>query len=201
MASPILEMLQRQIGGEEVAKISRRIGADEDATQKAIQGALPMLVSALAKNTSSSGGASSLLGALDRDHDGSILDDVAGFLGQGDASPGSAILKHVLGGRRDAAENGLGRMSGLDRGSAGKLLAMLAPIVMGAIGKAKRERSLDRDGLAGMLQGERQRVERKAPEGMGMLSQILDSDGDGEVADDVARIGMSMLGNLFGGRR
>lgn len=201
MPSPILEMLQRELGGDAVSQISRQIGADQGATQQAIQGALPMLVSALAKNTSQSGGASALLGALDRDHDGSILDDVAGFLGQGDASPGSAILKHVLGGRREAAANGLGRMSGLDRGSAGQLLALLAPIVMGAIGKARRQKNLDEEGLAGMLQGERRRVERKAPEGMGMLSQILDSDGDGEVADDVARIGMSVLGNLFGGRR
>lgn len=201
MSSPILDMLQKQLSGDAVSHISRHIGADEGATQKAIQGALPMLVSALANNSSSSGGASSLLNALDRDHDGSILDDVVGFLGQGDASPGSAILKHVLGGRRDAAANGLGRMSGLDKGSAGQLLAMLAPIVMGAIGKARHQHGLDEDGLAGMLQNERQRVEQKAPEGMGMLAQILDSDGDGDVADDVARIGMSVLGNLFGKHR
>jgi len=33
-----------------------------------------------------------------------------------------------------------------------------------------------------------------------MLSQILDADGDGDVTDDVARMGVSMLGKLFGGR-
>jgi len=70
-----------------------------------------------------------------------------------------------------------------------------------ALGKARRRQDLDESGLTGMLQGEHRRVERAAPEGMGMLTQILDADGDGDVTDDVARIGMSVLGNLFGGKR
>lgn len=194
-------MLNQQLGGDAVSHLSRRLGADEATTRKAVAGALPMLVAALANNSSDSAGAGSLLGALDRDHDGSILDDVVGFLGQGDARGGEGILGHVLGGRQQTAAQGVSRMSGLDAGSAGQLLAMLAPLVMGALGRAQRQKQLDPTGLSEMLQGERRRVERAAPEGMGMLAQILDADGDGDVSDDVARLGVSMLGKLFGGRR
>lgn len=197
----ILDLLDQQLGGDAVKTLSRRIGADEATTQRAVAGALPMLVTALANNSSDRHGASSLLGALDRDHDGSILDDVVGFLGQGDARGGESILGHVLGGRRQTAAEGVGRMSGLDAQSAGKLLAMLAPLVMGALGRARRHNDLDDSGVSDLLQGERRRVERAAPDGMGMLSQILDADGDGQVADDVARMGVSMLGKLFGGGR
>lgn len=203
MSSSILDLLQQQLGGAAVGQISRQLGADQGATQNAIAGALPMLVTALANNSSKSGGAGALLSALDRDHDGSVLDDVAGFLGQGSAAQGAGagILKHVLGGRQEAAANGISKASGLDAGSAGQLMAMLAPLVMGALGKARRQGNLDDNGLAGMLQGEREKVQKSAPAGMGMLTQILDSDGDGDITDDVAKMGMSMLGKFLGGRR
>ena len=203
MSSSILDMLSQQLGGDAVKQISRQLGAAERSTEKAISGALPMLVGALANNSRNADGANALAGALDRDHDGSILDDIGGFLGQGDAAAGAGagILKHVLGGRQQTAANGLGKMSGLDGGSAGQLMAMLAPLVMGALGRQKRQANLDNTGLAGMLQGERERVQRKAPDAMGMLGSLIDADGDGDVKDDVARIGMSMLGKLFGGRR
>lgn len=201
MSLSILEMVRQEIGGDAVGHLSRQIGADEDTTQQAISGALPMLVTALANNSSDSGGASSLLGALDRDHDGSILDDVAGFLGQGDTDTGQGILKHVLGGRKETVANGLSRMSGLDKGAAMQLLAMLAPVVMGALGRARRQKNLGGADLSSILQQDRRRVEREAPEGMGVLTQLLDADHDGDVTDDVARLGMSMLGKFLGGRR
>ena len=200
--SDLLALLNQQIDSKAVSQLSNQIGADSQSTSKAISSALPLLVSALAKNTQGGGtNASALLGALDRDHDGSILDDVVGFLGQGKTSPGEAILGHVLGGRTGNAAQGVSRMSGLDSGKVMQLLALLAPVVMGALGKVKRQQDLGPDGLAGLLQSERKTVQRQAPEGASMLEQLLDADGDGSIGDDVARLGASMLGNLFGGRR
>lgn len=195
--SSILDLLTSQLGGEQTRQISRAIGADEGSTSRAISDALPMLLGALSKNASSSDSASGLASALDRDHDGSILDDLGGFLGRGDASPGQAILGHVLGGRQPQAESGLAQASGLDRGSAGKLLALLAPVVMGAVGKQKRQDALDIGSLAGLLGTEARQAERQAPDAMGMLSNLLDADGDGSVADDVG----GLLGGLLGRRK
>ena len=72
------------------------------------------------------------------------------------------------------------------------LLSMLAPLVMGALGKAQRERKLDPGGLAGMLGGEHQRAADAAPGVMGMLVKFLDRDHDGSVLDDIG----GMLGKL-----
>jgi len=33
-----------------------------------------------------------------------------------------------------------------------------------------------------------------------MLGSLLDSDGDGSVTDDLAKLGGSLLGGLFGGK-
>ena len=75
----LLEMLSSQLGGENLKKISTQIGADEDSTKGALSAALPLLIGALTKNASSGDGADKLSGALSRDHDGSIMDNLSGF--------------------------------------------------------------------------------------------------------------------------
>ncbi len=188
----MLDMLQQRLGGDAVNQISKQLGTDPSTTQTAIAAALPMLVGALARNAQDPGKAGALANALGK-HDGSVLDDVAGYLGRGgDTSDGAGILGHVLGGRKENVETGLGQAAGLDASKAGLLLSMLAPLVMGALGKAQREKGLDTGGLAGMLGGEQQRAADAAPGVMGMLTSFLDRDHDGSVMDDIG----GMLGKL-----
>ena len=194
----LLEMLTQQLDDRAVGQISGQLGVDQGSAQKAIAAALPMMMSALAKNSSSGGGASALSAALDRDHDGSILDDVAGFLGGGgNQGAGAGILKHMLGSRQNSAAGAVGQASGLDSGSAAKLMAMLAPLVMGALGRQQRTSRLDSTGLASALGQERQKISAQSS----IFESLLDQDGDGSVADDLAGIGAKVLGGLFSGRR
>jgi hypothetical protein len=191
-------MLMENLSGEPTREISRRVGGDEQSVSKALGGALPVLLGALNRNAGQSGGADALLGALNK-HDGSVLDDVAGFLGKGgDTTDGAGILGHLLGQKRGNVETGIGKMSGLDSGAVGQILNMVAPLVMGALGKQQRQQSLDVSGLAGLLGQENDAVGRKAPEAMGLVGNLLDTDGDGQIADDVMEIGGKLLGGLFG---
>jgi hypothetical protein len=196
-----MDVLGQALGGDALRQIGGGLGLDARATEGAVGMALPMLITALARNASTESGLSSLDAAVARDHDGSILDDLGGFLGGGQAaSGGAAILKHVFGGRQEAMVNGLSRSSGLDVASAGKLLAMLAPIVLAALGRG-RQASRPGGGLGDLLGGARASVQQQAPQGADFISQILDANQDGSVVDDVARLGMNVLGGLFGGRR
>ncbi len=241
--SGLLDLLTQQLSGSVVQQMSKQIGADPASTQKALTAALPLLVGGLARNANESPeGAQSLEKALDRDHDGSLLDSLSGMLGGGSGSGstggmlgsllgggsgssgggglgsllgvagslmggggggnrttnGEGILGHILGGRRGAIEQGVAQSSGLSIGQVSKLLPMLAPLVMGVLGRAKRQQNLDANGLSTMLNQERARVERDTP-GLqeGGLLGFLDMDNDGDVADDVAKIG-GMLGSFFG---
>ncbi len=191
--SSIFEALTEQLGGSALDQISSQIGADRSATKEALPAALGSLMAALAKNSAQPSGAEALNDALARDHDGGILDDLGGFLSN--PSGGSGILKHVLGGKQPALEAGIGQASGLDAGSAGQLLKVLAPIVMGALGKQRRQGGMDAGAIAGMLAGEREQVARRAPrEGNDLLTAILDADGDGQVIDDLAsKVGGGLL--------
>ena len=193
----IFDLLSSQLGGDAIGQISRQIGADEESTARAVGGALPMMMAALSRNAQSQDGATSLFNALDRDHDGSLLEDLGGFLGNADSSPGEKILGHVLGNRRPSVESGLSQLSGLNTSAIGKLLPILAPILLAALGRKQRSRGLDPGGLSDLLNSERHQAEKAAPREFGMLEMFLDRDGDGQVMDDVADIATSVLGNLF----
>lgn len=196
--SSLLDVVMQQVQGGGIQQMSQSLGLGEADVTKVVSGAIPALLGSLTRNSASGDGASALLGALDRDHDGSILDDVAGFLGQsGSADAGAGILKHALGGKQSTVETALSRSTGVDSASAGKILAMLAPIVMGALGKAKSQQGLDASGLAGLLGQEEQVARQRSPQAVDMVARVLDSDGDGDVMDDVAKLGSSLLGSLF----
>jgi len=189
-------LLGEALNNNTVSQISQQLGADEGTTSNAIQAALPMLLGGLANNSASEGGAASLLGALDRNHDGSILDDLGGFLGNYSSGQGAGILGHVFGGNQGTVEQGVSQASGLDMSKVGPLLMMLAPIVMGALGRTQRQEGIGAGDLAGLLGGATQQVGSGSAL-LGVLSSVLDRDRDGSAIDDVA----GMIGGLLGGRR
>ncbi len=218
-------MLLSQLGGSQLDGIAGAIGADSSATQRAVQAAIPALLGGLARNAATPSGAASLASALDSDHDGSMLDNVgsliamfgggegsksgmggllgaaAGMLGGGGggaskAANGAGIVKHVFGSKESVVAGAVAEASGLDLGQALKLLAMVAPLVMAAIGKTKKAQGLDAGSLADMLAGEKEQVAANT-KGLDGLMGMLDADGDGDVKDDVARLGAGLLKNFF----
>lgn len=202
--SDLTKMLSEALDRGTIDRIARQIGADEEQTSAAIGAAVPILLGALDRNSDRPAGAESLFNALRRDHDGSILDDIGSFLGgsfgSSRATAGDAILDHILGRKKDTVETGLSRASGLDMTTIAKLLPLLAPIVMGAIGRLARQKELDAEGVSGYLTKERERAQEREPDAMAVLGNLLDSDKDGEVIDDVVKLGGGLLGSLFSKR-
>ncbi|MFN8547722.1 MAG: DUF937 domain-containing protein [Candidatus Eisenbacteria bacterium] len=197
--SGLLDAFTQQLGGDAINQIARQIGADPGTTSAATGAALSTIVSALTRNAGQAGGADLLHAALNRDHDGSLLDNLSGFLGGGSSGPGDAILGHVFGGRRDQIQTQLGRATGLNSAAAGQLLATLAPIVLAQLGRMQRQQNLTPGGLAGMLQQEHGAMHQAQPGAMGLVNSMLDADHDGDVdASDVAQQGLKLLGGLFG---
>lgn len=191
-----LQKLLAELGGSRLSELSRALGAEEGQARSALAMGLPALLAALQRNSARPEGADALARALERDHDGSVLDDLGAVLGGGRAADGDGILRHVLGDRRSTLEEAVGRGSGLERAQVSKLLTMIAPLVMGQLGKARRDGGLDAGGLADLLQRETRSVSRDAP-GVGGLAALLDRDGDGSVADDVGGLARDLLGGFL----
>jgi hypothetical protein len=208
----LIDSVTQHLDPGTIQQIGRQLGTDERTTAHAVEMALPLLVGGLARNAQQPQGAHALHGALLKDHDGSLLDNLGGMLGGGGAGAagglgglgglggvGGAILGHVLGGKRAPVEAGIGRATGMNGSQVSQLLVLLAPIVMAALGRMARQRNADPGALGGMLQEEQHEVARRAP-GAGGLGGLLDSDNDGQIMDDLARMAPGMLGGLFGRR-
>jgi len=192
----LLSLLQDRIDDAAIQNMSNQINAAPSTTRQAVDTALPLLVGALARNANTSpDAASSLAGALERDHDGALLDNMssvvqlasrafggnssggglgglisaAGSILGGSASEkavdGGGILRHVLGSRQSAVTTGIAKLTGLDTEQVQSLLAILAPIIMSALAQRKQEGNLDAHSLAQELAEERRTIERQT-EGM-----------------------------------
>ena len=195
--SSILEMLTEKLGGDNLSMISKQLGADEQTTSNALSSALPMLIGALSRNGATEEGAAGIAGAIEKDnHDGGILDNLGDFLGQEkyeEPRSGAGILGHLLGGKQERLQQGVSQASGLNSDSTGKLMKMLAPMVMGAVGKQTRGQNLDAGSLMGFLGKEKESVDQQ---GGGLIGRMLDQDGDGDF--DMSDVAKFAMGKLFG---
>ena len=202
----IVQSLLARLSGPALEKIARQIGVSPQMAQAAIVVAVPLLVKSLANNASQGQGASSLLSALDRNHDGSVLDDLMGFVSSSqNESGGAAILGHIFGGRQANVAEGLGQGLGLDAKASGQLLSILAPLVLGQLAREKQAGGFDAAGLASALQGEQRDLHQQAPSAMDMLSGLLSSarsGAGGEAAPaagapDLASLGASLFNQFL----
>jgi hypothetical protein len=211
--STLLDDLNAQLQGNTLSQMSRQLGADEATTSQAITVALPMLIGGLANEAATPTGAQSLTRALDEDHDGSLLDNMSALFGPQTtgaadvavprALNGAGILEHVLGRKRDPVQQGIGRATGLSSQQVGRLLMMLAPLVMAYLGRRKRQTGATVNDISSDLQAERREVERRAPDLGGILGQIFGAGGQDRpgIADDIARMAPNIFGKMLGGGR
>lgn len=175
-----------------------------------------LLGSVLGDGNSSGGLLGSVLGMIGGDGlpqpqpqaGGGLLGSVLGAIGGGpERQPGNpvlnngiGILKHVFGNQQQRAVNGVARGSGLSGPGASALLALLAPMVMAALGKMMQKRDMSAQDLAGVVEQDVQRVGGGNATDRGFMGGLLDADGDGDVdASDLMNRG-SMLMGLFGRR-
>jgi hypothetical protein len=199
VSTSLFDALGPLLSGANVSQIASALGIDERKATSALQVALPALVAALHRNASSADGLSSLTGALDRNHDGSVLDDLAGFLSGGGSSDGASILAHILGDRRDTVARSVGRSTGLDAASVMKLLSLVAPLVLGALARARAAHPGGSASVSDVLADATARMQQHSPALASSLGSLFDANHDGSVADDLARMA-GTLGSLFGTR-
>lgn len=211
--SGLLDLLNSPMGKQLISGVAGQTGQSESKTADVLTMAMPLLMGAMKKNTSTPGGAQGLMNALSSKHDGGILDDLGGLFGGGvDQSvmdDGAGILGHILGSKQPQVENALSSKSGMDAGTIAQILKIAAPILLGYLGKQTRQQSVNTpDGLNGLLGG-LMGGNKAAAKQQSLIETFLDSDGDGSVIDDLAGMVLNsggskkgglggMLGGLFG---
>lgn len=209
----ILDLLNSDLGKTIISGVAGSTGQDQAKTSGLLSMALPVLMKAMERNASTPQGAEGLMGAISGQHNGGILDNLGGLFNGGvDDSvkqDGSNILGHILGNKQAGVEQVLGQKAGMDSGAVGDVLKVAAPILMGVLGKQASQNNVssagDISGLLGGLLGGASNSGAVTSE-QTFLEQMLDSDGDGSIIDDVAGMvlgqatkGKGGIGGLLGG--
>lgn len=189
----LTQIITQQLAGNAVSKIAQRFGISESTANTAVQMAVPLILAAMARNASNPEGAASLHQAVANDHDGSIFNNLMGYLNNPQSANGAGIVGHVFGGQQATVQNNLAQATGIDQGSAAGVLETVAPLVMGALGQTQQQSGFDADGLSNMLNAQQQQAEAREPGVMGMLGSMLDQNKDGNAMDDLQR----MAANFF----
>ncbi len=203
MENLLLQLLNNQLNEKTIGAIGQNLNVnDNHQISNASQSAINVLLNALTKNAGRGKGIESLMGALDRDHDGSILDDVLGFIqgAQVGQNPrmtnGAGILSHVLGDKLGGVVEAISQQNGLNQSQSMGLLEKLAPLVLGSLGKARRQEQMDERGLFDLLENSAESFNQPRQDD-NLLTKLLDRDGDGNVTEELTGMGMKILGNLF----
>ena len=170
--SLFLSALRSSLDDAAIEEISRQLGQAVEATARAIDSALPMLVSALSRSTRIDCGAG-LVRALDERSDVKIS--------------GDAVLALFLGDIRDAAAQLLGKSSGIGAAPASELLVILAPIVLDAVHEYRCVQNLGAFRIAQLLQSEEHDIGRRAPDIMNAVWTLLDTDRNGVTEVPISR--------------
>lgn len=191
-----IQALLSLLGETNLEKFATQLNVSAKDAKKGMTEALPTILEALGRNISTVEGAEALNKALEK-HNGSILSDVSGYLTNPDLKDGVGILNHIFGDNTENIATAISKSSGINLTGSTKLLQMLAPLVMGTLGKIKKETNISASGLNGLLsmattalKAQNTSIDNVAS----TLSGLLDSDKDGKVGDDL----LNLAGSFFG---
>ena len=209
--SGILDLLNSNLGKQIVNGVADSTGNEATKTSSVLTMGLPVMMKAMQRNASTPEGAEGLMKAISGKHSGGILDNLGdlfdGGVNEEVTNDGEKILGHILGSKRQGVESVIGEKSGLNADSVAQILKVASPILMGVLSKQVMQNKVGSsngigDLLGGFLGGNSPAQEQN------FLEQILDSNGDGSMVDDVAGMVLGgskkkkglggLLGGLFG---
>ncbi len=179
----LLGLVKEQLTSVAVSKISDFLGESHENTTSALGNAMPSILGGLMQKASTTQGAGDLLNTIKTGgHDGGILDNLSGLLGNVEGassmvSAGSGLIGSIFGDKVGALANIISGVAGIKTGSASSLLSMAAPILMGVLGKQATSQGMGVSGLANLLMSQKDAVKAALPAGIG---SILNVDGLGD---------------------
>lgn len=147
----LIDLLTGNTGNQVAEQAENKFGISKNQIIALLAVATPLVISYLRNKSQDAKEAEALNNALDKDHDGSILDDTSQLDNRQDE--GGSILSHVFGNQKNNVENQLSQNTGISIDKIGPILAMLAPVIMGYIGKEKQQNNVGAGGLGDLLGG------------------------------------------------
>jgi Bacterial protein of unknown function (DUF937) len=186
MSTNLVSYMMQYLTPDMVGRMAAALGLNRSDAQSGVSAAVPALLAAFTGLADKPGGAQSLVNTIKQQS--GIADNFASMIGGSNQASfidrGTSLLTSLLGGSDSSSlASAVGRFAGLGQSKATSLLGMLAPLVMGLIGKQIGTRGIDVGSLTSLLASQRDQIAQAMPGGMG---QMLESAGLGGVAAPAA---------------
>ncbi|UKB80188.1 DUF937 domain-containing protein [Chryseobacterium sp. MEBOG07] len=147
----LIDLLTGNTGNQVAEQAENKFGISKNQVIALLAVATPLIISYLRNKSQDAKEAEALNSALDKDHNGSILNDASQI--ESRQNEGGSILGHIFGDQKSTVENQLSQNTGISIDKIGPILAMLAPVVMGYIGQQKQQSNVGAGGLGDLLGG------------------------------------------------
>ena len=193
----LIDLITGNAGNQVATQAENKFGISKNQIIALLAVAAPLVISYLRKKSQEDPNeAEALNNALDRDHDGSILDNPTQL--EARQQEGGSILDHIFGGQKATVENQLSQNTGISMDKIGPILAMLAPVIMGYIGQQKQANGVNAGGLGDLLGGILGGAQQQTQQSNDPLSSILGSVLGGATQQSGGGLG-DLLGSVLGG--
>jgi len=172
MAANLFELLSGSLPSSVVSKMAEIIGESPALTQKAVDVAIPALAGAACNKASTPQGATELLGMLSPSKsDAGLVPNFANYLMGGATTQnlmrtGENLLSGLLHGNARNVAGLVAGASGISVAGASSLLSLLAPLLLGVLGREASSQNLSASGLSSFLSSHRDTIQRLAPLGL-----------------------------------
>lgn len=177
MPTNILDSVNSVLTPDLVGRAATALGESPVATGKAVGATLPAILGGLVRGSGDGNLMTQVFNLLKSPaNDGSVLRNPDSMLdavtgrASGTADLGNSFLSTLFGGRLRTIAEAIGQYAGVRSGSAGSLLSMLAPLVLGVLGDRVKRDNLDAGGLTRLLAGQKDAVTAAMP---AALSSVL----------------------------
>ncbi|MEY4539911.1 MAG: hypothetical protein RLZZ306_1668 [Bacteroidota bacterium] len=168
----LFEELRELLVGEVANKAANILGEKEDKVKIALEGLVPTFVGGLMKRASNEAGATTLLNVVKKtNNDGNIVEQLdlllknkesfAGFV-----EKGNSVVSMLLPDKKSSIATMISQFAGVRNSSATALLSVVAPLVVGKLGKLVTSQGLDKTGLANVILDQRSILLDETPENL-----------------------------------
>jgi len=172
----LLKIVKDQVSDNFLNRASEVIGGSPASTQKAIGALIPSFMGSVVTKASTESGASDLLSMIKNggynSNAGSTEMNLMNNKTNEILSKGENLVSKLMGNNADNLVSRISSFSNLTKEGTGKLLSMVAPMVMGAIGKQVSQNNLNATGLRDLIKEQSQYVRDAMPQGMESLDYI-----------------------------
>ncbi len=172
MSSIIDGMMGMLSSGDNLSAMGKSVGGDEKSVKSALGMGLPLIMGSMADTASKPGGADILTKMIPKAGASNPMDNVGAQIGNQDTAAGSDMLSKLLGDRMGPMQSAISKKSGLAPDGVGKLLAMVAPLLMGQIGKMFTQGNMDSKGLSALLGSQSKMAMQSSPEASDLSKEL-----------------------------